>query len=74
MAEFLQEVQTTLDLRREIDRLRRENNELRGSLRRIAGWVAAFGAGFEKLGEQEEKMLRKHGVSLRGYFPTNSKP
>jgi len=70
MAEFLEEVQTTFQLRHEVDRLQRENNELRASLRRISTWVAAFGAGFEKLSEQEAATLKKHGLSLRSAHPT----
>jgi hypothetical protein len=73
---FLTEVQTTLQLRHEVDRLQRENNELRGSLRRISDWLAAFGAGFDKLAEQEQATLKKHGTSLRlrGPFPTQAEP
>lgn len=66
MAEFLEEVQTTLTLRADVSRLQQENNELRASLRRICVWLAAFGAGFEKLGDQEASTLKKHGLSLRG--------
>jgi hypothetical protein len=50
----------------EVSRLQRENNELRASLRRICGWVAAFGVGLEKLGEQEAATLQKHGLTLKG--------
>ena len=67
---FLAEVQATLNLRHEVDRLQRENNELRTSLRRISIWVAAFGAGFEKLSEQGAATLKKHGPSLRSAHPT----
>lgn len=60
---LLSEVQTTLELQHEVARLQSQNNALRASLRRLCLWFAAFGAGFEKLSEQEAATLKAHGVS-----------
>jgi len=62
---MLEEVQTTLDLRHEIDRLQTENNQLRKSLNRFVAWAAAFGAGLDKLAEQEDATLKRLGAVLR---------
>lgn len=62
---MLEEVQTILTLRHDVERLQTENNQLRKSLNRFVAWAAAFGAGLDTLAEQEEATLKRLGAVLR---------